>query len=63
MRIADIPTAEIEYLAGSDALKAVFDEIERDALEQMVAPHGGADRNATGGGSPAAACAPTRGRG
>lgn len=36
MNLENIPTAEIEYLAGSDALRAVFDELEADALEELL---------------------------
>lgn len=34
--MTDIPTAEIEYLAKSEALQTIFDGLERDALEELL---------------------------
>lgn len=36
MKPIDIPIAEIELLANSEGLKAIFEDIERDAFEELL---------------------------
>ena len=34
--MADIPLAELEYLAGSGAIASLFDELEQDAYNELL---------------------------
>lgn len=36
MKPIDIPSAELELLAGSEGLKAIFAEMEREAFDELL---------------------------
>ncbi len=37
MKLNDIPSSELEFLASSEGLKAAFADIEQDAFNQLLA--------------------------
>lgn len=36
MKLTDIPSSELEFLANSEGLRAVFEDMEKRTFEQMV---------------------------